>query len=492
MVGSRVAVLGCGLVLMGYLARNLGLADYGRYALSIMLVNWVGVSIGLATGGALVRLVAGRADGHRFAVSMLQMAALVSTGLGVALFAAADWIAAGLHSPAIAELLRILAIDLPLGGMAGVHLGILTARGEFGKNAVGVLAGWILQLGTAVVFLENGLAARGAAWAVVAGGAGQLLLVRGMSGVGIFHRDRAGFMELWAETRLIAIAQTALRVSQGMDLLAVKFFLLSPVFAGLYGGAQNIGFAASMLFQPTTPVVQQSLSKSRLAENPAEAVKVAETFLRVAAIYGGILVSLGVFSGEIAVFLLGREFAECGPVLWVLLIAVVFRIQAMAGRTLVSAAGERASILLPLLLLIVAAVGAFALVVPKAGLIGAAWVAACLAFGTAMLSLRDGLGLIGLRYPWATLARTTLASIGTVCAGLGLRGLGLHVLVDLALATVLYAGMLILLREWHPTRGHFREMAGIFGGRPPRKTDGTTGLGEFAEKEKRRGPKSNH
>ncbi len=492
MVASRVAVLGCGLVLMGYLTRNLGLADYGRYALSILLLNWVGVSVGLATGGALVRLVAGRADGHRFAVSMLQLVTLVSTGLGVALFAAAGWIAAAVHAPAIAVLLRILAIDLPLGGMAGVHLGILAARGEFGKNAVGVLAGWIFQLAAAVVFLESGLAAPGAAWAVVAGGAGQLLLVRGMSGVGIFHRDRAGFMELWSETRLLAVAQAALRVSQGMDLLAVKFFLLSPVLAGLYGGAQNIGFAASMLFQPTSPVVLQSLSKSRLSENHAEAAKVARAFLRVAAIYGGILVALGVFSREIAVFLLGREFAECAPVLWVLLIAVVFRIQTLAGRTLVSAAGERVSILLPLLLLIVAAVGAFALVVPKAGLIGAAWVAACLAFGTAMVSLRDGLRLLGLRYPWATLARVSLASIATVCAGLGLRGLGLHVLVDLSLATILYAGTLILLREWHPTRGHFREMAGIFGGRPSRNADGTTGLEEFAEKEKRLGPRSNH
>jgi len=66
MVASRVAVLGCGLVLMGYLTRRLGLADYGRYALSILLMNWIGVSIGLATGGALVRLVAG---GGRMAIA---------------------------------------------------------------------------------------------------------------------------------------------------------------------------------------------------------------------------------------------------------------------------------------------------------------------------------------------------------------------------------------------------------------------------------------
>ena len=459
MVASRVAVLLCGLVLMGYLTRKLGLADYGRYALSILLVNWVGVSIGLATGGALVRLVAGRADGHRFAVSMLQLVTLVSCGLGILLFAGAGWLAAAVRSPGIADLLRILAIDLPIGGMAGVHLGILTARGEFLKNAAGILLGWILQLGAAVVFLEGGWAARGAAWAVVAGGAGQLVLARALSGVGIFSHERVRFSELWGETRLMAGAQVALRVSQSMDLLAVKFFLISPAFAGLYAGVQNIGFAGMMLFQPTTPVVQQSLSRSRLAENHAEAEKVAQTFLRVAAIYGGILVALGVFSREIAVFLLGREFAEAGPVLAVLLLAVAFRIQAVAGRTLISAAGERAAILLPLVVLIAAGAMAFALVVPQAGLLGAAWVAALLAMGTALVSVRDGIRLLGLRYPWATLARVLTASAVTAGLGLWLRGFSLHVLVDLTLATLFYCVLLLLLREWRPAQ---RQMGALF------------------------------
>jgi O-antigen/teichoic acid export membrane protein len=458
MVASRVAVLGCGLVLMGYLTRKLGLADYGRYALSILLVNWIAVSIGLATGGALVRLVAGRADGHRFAVSMLQLVTLVSGGLGILLFLGAGWLAAAVRSPGITDLLRILAIDLPLGGMAGVHLGILTARGEFRKNAAGVLAGWISQLGAAVVFLENGWAAKGAVWAVVAGGAGQWLLAWAMSGVGIFSRDRVAFSELWAETRLLAGAQVALRVSQSMDLLAVKYFLLSPAFAGLYAGVQNIGFAALMLFQPTTPVVQQSLSKSRLAENHAEAEKVARTFLRVATLYSGILLALGVFSEKIAVFLLGREFAESGPVLAALLVAVAFRIQAAAGRTLISAAGERASILMPLLVLITASVAVFALVVPRAGLLGAAAVAAFLAIGTALVSLRDGIRLLGIRYPWATVARVAVACAVTAGAGFWLKKMGLPVLVDLTLATLLYGAALLLLREWRPTRGRLREL----------------------------------
>lgn len=451
MIISRIAVLGCGLLLMGYLTRNLGLADYGRYALAVLLLNWVGTSLTLASGGALVRLVAGNHSGHRYAISMLQLLALAGGGLGFSLFLAAGPIASALKSPGIADLLRILAIDLPLGAMAGVHLGALTAQGRFLKNAGGVLAGWIFQLAAAVAFVEGGLGARGAAWAIVASGFAQLLLVRNMSGLRFFSTDRVPFSELWAQTRLLAGAQMGLRVSQGMDLLAVKYFLGVPALAGLYAGAQNISFASLMLFQPSTSVVLQSLSKSRLAENHAEAAKVAQTFLRVAAIYSGILVALGVFSREIAVFLLGRDFAAAGPVLAVLLVAVALRIQASAGRTLISAAGERAAIVVPLVGLILAGAAAFAWVVPQAGLLGAAGVAVLLALGTAIVSLRDGLRLLGLRYPWATCMRVGVACTATAGLGVWLRNLGLHVLLDLTLASLFYGVLLMLLGEWRPT-----------------------------------------
>ena len=446
-VASRIAVLGCGLVLMGYLTRNLGLADYGRYALAVLLLNWAGTSLAVATGGALVRLVAGNHAGHRYAVSMLQLSALAGSGLGILLFLAAEPLASALKSPGIADLLRILAFDVPLGAMAGVHLGVLTAQGRFLKNAGGVLAGWILQLAAAVAFVEGGLGSHGAALAIVASGLAQLLLVQAMSGLRFFSADRVPFSELWAQTRLLAAAQVAIRISQGMDLLAVKFFLGVPALAGLYAGAQNISFASLMLFQPSTSVVLQSLSKSRREENPAEAARVAETFVRVSLIYGGVLIALSIFSREIAVFLLGPQFAESGPVLAVLLAAMAFRIQAVTGRTLLSAAGEKASILAPLLAMIVLAIAAFAIAIPQFGILGGAAVAAALGLGTAIVSLRDGLRLMNLAFPWVTFGRVTLAGAATAVFAIFLRSLDWHLLPCLTLATLFYGAALLFFRE---------------------------------------------
>jgi O-antigen/teichoic acid export membrane protein len=244
-----------------------------------------------------------------------------------------------------------------------------------------------------------------------------------------------------------------------MDLLAVKFFLGVPALAGLYAGAQNISFASLMLFQPSTSVVLQSLSKSRREENPAEAARVGETFVRVSLIYGGVLIALSIFSREIAVFLLGPQFAESGPVLAVLLAAMAFRIQAVTGRTLLAAAGEKASILAPLLAMIVLAIGAFAIAIPRYGILGGAAVAAALGLGTAIVSLRDGLRLMNLAFPWITFGRVVLVIAATAACGLWLQHFCLHILLKLTLASLFYGGLLMLLGEWRPTRRLLRMMA---------------------------------
>ena len=40
-VGARIGVLLLGVVLVGYLARRLGTAEYGRYAVAVVLINWL-------------------------------------------------------------------------------------------------------------------------------------------------------------------------------------------------------------------------------------------------------------------------------------------------------------------------------------------------------------------------------------------------------------------------------------------------------------------
>lgn len=459
-IGARIGVLLLGLVLMGYLTRRLGVAEYGRYAVSVVLMNWLAITIAAATGGATVRLVAGQQNGRRYAVSMLQMAGTLATALAILIALAAEPLAGLIRSPGIAPLLRILSADFAVGTIAGVYTGILVAQGRYGLCALATMAGVMTQLLAAFILIERGLLAAGACWAVVAGAVVQLALGRWASGIAFFSRDRVAFADLWGHTRLLAGAQLALRVSQSMDLLAVKFFALSPVLAGLYAGGLNISQAGLMLFGPTQSVLLQSMAKSRREGNHDEAKRTGAVYLRVALTYGALLCALSVLSGEITVFLLGPAFAQSGTILAILLWAVAFRLLAYTGRTLIAAVGEKVSIMLPLIFLIALGAVAYAIAIPRGGLTAAAAVALGLAAAAGLTSLREGLKLMGLPFPWISLLKIAAAAVVTALVAASLPGTGWFLIAKLTVSCLLYVALLFAFNEWRPDR---RQMASVLG-----------------------------
>ena len=449
---SRVAVLGCGVVLIGYLTRRLGTAEYGRYAVSVVLMNWLAITMAVATGGATVRLMAGKENGRRYAVSMLQMVGVLAATLAVLIALAAQPLADLLRSPAIAPLLRILSADFAMGAVAGIYSGILVAQGRYGLSALTALTAMAAQLLAAFFFVEQGLLAAGACWAVVAGSVVQLVIGRWASGIPFFSCERVPFGDLWGHTRLLAGAQLALRMTQSMDLLAVKFFGLSPSLAGLYAGGQNIGQAGFMMFGPTQAVLLQSMAQSRRDGNHDEAARTGTLYLRVALTYGALLCALSVLADEIAVFLLGPAFARSGPILAILLWAVAFRLLAGTGRTLISAVGEKVSIMIPLLVLIVLGIIAYAIAIPRGGIIAAAAVALGLAIAAGLTSLREGLKIMGLRFPWISLFKIFAAAVVTAFVAASLPGTGWFLIAKLTVSCLLYAALLFAFNEWRPTR----------------------------------------
>jgi O-antigen/teichoic acid export membrane protein len=249
----------------------------------------------------------------------------------------------------------------------------------------------------------------------------------------------------------LAGAQLALRVSQSMDLLAVKFFDQSSSFAGLYAGGQNISQAGFMMFGPTQSVFLQSMAKSRMDGNPKEAALTGTLYLRVALAYGALLCALSVLSEEIVVFLLGSAFRDSGPILGILLWAIAFRLLAATGRTLIAAVGEKISIMLPLILLIFLGAVAYAIAIPRLGVTGGAFVALGLAAAVGLTSLREGLKLMAIAFPWGSLVKITAAALLTSTFAWFLPGSGWFLIVKLGLSCVLYAALLFALNEWRPT-----------------------------------------
>lgn len=457
-IGGRIIVLVLGVVLMGYLTRRLGAAEYGRYAVTMMIMSWMAITIAVTTGSATVRLVAGKENGRRYAVSMLQLFGVLATVIAVIIAVLAQPLANLLRSPGVAPMLRILSADFAIGTVAGIYASILVAQGRYGLSVLAALAAIATQLLVAFFFIERGFMATGACFAVVAGSIAQLVVGRWASGIGLFSRDRVPFADLWGHTRLLAGAQLALRVTQSMDLLAVKFFARSAALAGLYAGGLNISQASFMMFAPTQAVLLQSMTKSRREGNHDDAAQTGTLYLRVALTYGALLCALSVLSDEITVFLLGSDFAESGPILAILLWAVAFRLLAATGRTLISAVGEKVSIMLPLLLLIMVGVVAYAIAIPRGGMVAAAAVALALAAAAGLTSLREGLRLMGIRFPWVSLAKIIAAALVTGVVAWALPGTGWLILARLSAACLVYAALLFTLNEWRPTKEQFASL----------------------------------
>lgn len=451
-ISARLGAMFLGLVLMAYLSRRLGVAEYGQYAVAVVVVGWLSITISVATGGATVRLVAGQADGHRYAATMLQTVAALGSAIGLLVAAFAQPIADSFQSQDLAHLLRILSAELFLGSLAGVYSGILVAQGRFALSGILQLARSAAQLGAAVLLVERGWLAAGACAAIVAGSAVQVCIGRAVSGIRVLSRDRVGFAHLWGHTRLLAGGQIALRVAQTMDLLAVKFFTGSAGPAGLYAGASSTSVAAVTLFSPSSVIVLQSMAQSRREGRPQEAARTGEIFVHVALNYGVLLCALSVLADDITLLLLGPAFAESAPVLAVLLWTVAFRILALAGRTLIAAVGESASIVAPLVLLIGLGAAGYAVAVPSGGILAAARVALTVGAGTALASLREGLRLMSVTFPWRSLRRMVTAGVGAALVAHALPGTGLALFGRLAAACMAYATILLALNEWQPDR----------------------------------------
>ena len=147
-----------------------------------------------------------------------------------------------------------------------------------------------------------------------------------------------------------------------------------------------------------------------------------------------------------------RGLAQSGPILAIVLWAVAFRLLASTGRTLISAVGEKVSIMLPLLILIVLGIIAYAIAIPRGGIIAAAAVALGLAVAAGLTSLREGLKLMGIRFPWISLLKIAVAAAVTALVAVSLPGSGWLLIAKLAVSCLLYAALLFAFNEWRPSR----------------------------------------
>lgn len=449
---ARGLALIFGIVLAGYLTRRLGVGDYGSYAVAITLASWFSAVLATATTAGSIRIMAAHQEGRQFAVAMLAVAGGAGTAIWILAVLVAPLVSAVLRTPELTALLQIIAADIPLSAMASVYNGLLTGQGRFAIGAGSFVATAAARLALAVVLLQSGFGVIGAALSVPLASLVQVLYGWTATGVSVFERDRVRLSELWGQTRLMAGASLALRVSQRLDLLAVKIFAGSPDVTGYYAGAQNLAHGPMLAFQGSPGVLTQAVAHARARGEHDVAVDLARTFLRTTLAYAGLIIAMAGLADDAVVFVLGAQFAPAGPVLAVLLWSAAFRVLSNGARGIIAAIGEQTALVRLLMLAIAGGAVLYAVLVPLAGGIGAALGAAVLATVVFALSAHAIVHLLQMTFPWRSLVRVAIATIAAAVAAAILPGTGPAVIVRAAGVALIYGAILWALGEWRPRR----------------------------------------
>jgi hypothetical protein len=128
--------------------------------------------------------------------------------------------------------------------------------------------------------------------------------------------------------------------------------------------------------------------------------------------------------------------------------------------------------MLPLVLLIALGIAAYAIAIPRGGIVAAAAVALGMAAAAGFTSLREGLKLMGIRFPWISLAKIVAAAAVTAIIAWSLPGTGWFLIAKLIVACLVYAALLFFLNEWRPAKEQLASVLRALGLKTRRPANG--------------------
>ena len=438
-------------VLLAFVARVLGPAQFGQWRVVLSVLVWFEIFVNAGLIKVTTKAISEAPDDrHRLtrAAYLGQMLVALSA-FGMVMLAAGP-IANLLANPALASLIRIAALDIPLYGVFMVASADVLGQRRYERQAFS----WILYA-TAKALLIAGLVAVGFSvpGALVGNALSSLV---GLAAVYLpSSDDRESMAELVALTRRMLVAAVPFLLlslveglGQSLDLWTVSAVVADRVLVGVYASAALIAEVPTFLFLGLNRVLLPAVAGAA-AEGDTEMVghyasQGVRLAIMVTVLGTGLVAATG---GQALELVYGHAFARALLPLAILMLAAMGR-TVRSTCTEVLMALDRRRVALSLLggtvvieaLLLVVLTGRYGL----AGAAAAAAFSALIAAGAAALGLRD---VIASR-PLATLARCVVAAtvVGGVLAVLSPSPIALVVVYPTAVAA--YLGLLWLLREF--------------------------------------------
>jgi len=413
-VSAEMLLLPTGLVTAAVLARELGPADYGLFALVSAFIGWIGLTTTSFLVRPAIKFVSETDHWEPVATSILRWRLAIGSAATLVVLIGSSVFAELLGETALTPYLRVFAVDLLLVNLVRTYRDVLTGTGRFREVATLSAIRWIVRM----VLLATLVAITHSVMAAVVGSVVtslvelafarryQSLKLRGTAGLGAAH--------LWSVAAPLLVFSSALQLHTKVDLFALSALGGTPVDTGLYSAAQNLAVPPSLFALGFAPLLLATLGRLERTGQHQDASETARFSLRICLSLLPLWAMVAGASDEIIPLIYGTAFAGAAPLLTLLFGATVSLAATSVCVSIVTAstraAGVSRNVTLLGALLLGSAIALHLFLIPRMGALGAALATSLSALASAVV------GLIMVQLAWrvqayGTGARMLLAGV---------------------------------------------------------------------------------
>ncbi len=436
MLVAELIVIPTGILTVALLTRTLGPAKYGLLGLAETFVGWAEWAVIASFTRATVKFVSEASDWQPIASRAVQLQFASGIAAGLALAALSEPIAALMHEPALAALLRLYAIDVPIYALSQAHRDVLIGRGLFKERALA--GGWrlIARFILIATLLRSGFSIEGSILGGIGSSIVELAICRWYVRPRIFVPSGFPARAYLGYVAPLSLYALSVKLFDKMDLVSFKAFGGSAAAAGFYSSAENLTALPSLLAASFTPLLLSALGDSLRTGDLAAAKTNARRALGAMFILLPLAGILPGMSAELCVALYGQAFAAAAPLFSVMnfgamalfFVSVIASVLVAGGRP-----GATTWIMAPLLC---AQVAGNMLVVPRFGAIGAAWVTTICSIAGFVAAIATAYRVWGILPPLGLFLRSITIALAAYAAAISFPLSGPIVFVKFALLSL--------------------------------------------------------
>lgn len=466
-LAANVVAFAAGAASSVLLARLLGPAGFGTYALVLMAGGILGMLVTLGLPHAATKYVSefeGRGERQtagRLLAALARVELALALAGGTAAFLAAPWLERAFGAPGFAGAFRIAAAGLPLAALAGLLLAGLQGFQDYRRTALISLAGTLFLFCSTVGLLLAGAGVAGAVGALAATGALTAALAWWALRRHGVRLPREGSLSRGARVKLRRYVPA---VSAVLLLDAVVWQRSEVFFLGLFRTPSEVAWYALAFGVAATVMRLLPRSLSFVLPPVASGLYGADDRAGLRALFGdgsryllvlaAPLIAGGALLAEpLLTTVYGEPYAPAARALPLVLLAAGFG--AVGSVTAAIQTGvERQDLVLKVA--VVATVANVALdlaLIPRWGVVGAALANGAAQIGAVVAGIALTARLLETRFPLADCARIVAAAGAVAVAAYGIAhalGGGSGLAVGIVAAAAAYPIALVLLGALRP------------------------------------------